>query len=444
MTTTTATTIRGAPRARLPAELADMVLDHLADAPAALRATARVCRAWLPRSRVHLFRRVCPPPRAARDGFGGLHAFLARTPHVRAYVRHLVLAGPERYGADEAEDDGEVDVDTDDKGTERAPAVLPPHVLAALLALLPRLRTLQLHNLSFRSPHPWPLRCPPHKTTLDRLTLMHVGAPSDSAADVLRVLALFGSVGFLHLAGVSHAPADAARLGGALPRVCVRGVRLEDAQADLYCAVVRGAEEGVKCVEVECSSVEDAVAVAGLVARERAGVEQLAVDLTQCFRADDDAEDSEPYIPGTPRISAPRAQKRTHSALDPRTIADILGGSIVACPALRALDVALALDAPCAARPHAAWACLLGLLAAAPPALAELTLQLAADGDAAPRALAPDWAPLCDALRRFEGLREVRVVSAPASEWQMGPGEREAVARALGAWAEKGVLHVGY
>jgi hypothetical protein len=39
----------------IPPEITDHIIDHLHDSPDDLRACARVCRAWLPSSRVHLF-----------------------------------------------------------------------------------------------------------------------------------------------------------------------------------------------------------------------------------------------------------------------------------------------------------------------------------------------------------------------------------------------------
>ena len=42
----------------IPLELAEAVIDHLSDSHPDLRACSLVCRHWLPRSRVHLFREI--------------------------------------------------------------------------------------------------------------------------------------------------------------------------------------------------------------------------------------------------------------------------------------------------------------------------------------------------------------------------------------------------
>lgn len=50
----------------IPQELADHIIDHLHDCPAALRSCSLVCHAWLPTSRLHLFYKVTF--RASPDG----------------------------------------------------------------------------------------------------------------------------------------------------------------------------------------------------------------------------------------------------------------------------------------------------------------------------------------------------------------------------------------
>jgi hypothetical protein len=74
---------------RLPAELADLVIDCLDDDSTTLRACALVCRSWAPRARQHLFRavRVCDIV-----VLQALQALLVRVPALRSAVRKLTIS----------------------------------------------------------------------------------------------------------------------------------------------------------------------------------------------------------------------------------------------------------------------------------------------------------------------------------------------------------------
>ncbi|EKM54075.1 uncharacterized protein PHACADRAFT_96476 [Phanerochaete carnosa HHB-10118-sp] len=52
--------LRGSPR--FPQELCDLVIDHLHDEPAALKACSLVCRAWFPSTDLYLFSTLVFPP----------------------------------------------------------------------------------------------------------------------------------------------------------------------------------------------------------------------------------------------------------------------------------------------------------------------------------------------------------------------------------------------
>ncbi|KIP04692.1 hypothetical protein PHLGIDRAFT_36787 [Phlebiopsis gigantea 11061_1 CR5-6] len=250
-----------APQPRLPAELTDMVIDQLHSSQRALAAAALVCQSWLPRSRVHLFRRV-----AVTGEFHALLRFLQCTPHVRGYVRHLVLQGRA----------------SEDKCAPRLQTTLPPHLLAELLSQLPRLRTLQLHGVAFHEHRP--SRLPPYPLhTLDELTLMNVGSAWDTTDDVLSVLGLFSEIKFLHLNSI-------AQVVGAPPRhpplapahIRVHALKFEDVPSDVYFELMRGTRSrgALRSIEAECADAEDAAALAALLHDAGAALEHLALDLT--------------------------------------------------------------------------------------------------------------------------------------------------------------------
>ncbi|KAH9484814.1 hypothetical protein JR316_0001716 [Psilocybe cubensis] len=86
------------PSPRLPQELIDHIIDHLYDDPLALANCARVCHAWLPTSRLHLFAKVslkaASPhngPAVPQDRCKRLHALLLRSPEIIPYIRELEI-----------------------------------------------------------------------------------------------------------------------------------------------------------------------------------------------------------------------------------------------------------------------------------------------------------------------------------------------------------------
>ena len=272
---------------RVPAELADMVLDQLSTDVDTLRKASTVCKAWLPRSRVHLFRKVC-----VTSDFDEFLEFLRSETQVQPYIRTLVLKGPDLYEIDEPQ----------------APqTTLPPHTIADIVALLPRLEVLQLQNVSLHDHKcdgmhaaPAPL-FPPR--TLGALQLMNVGSLSDTTNDIFGVLGLFSEIHFLHLAAVAHIlhdpTAHAPQLPDTpLPQLRVHALKLEDTHTDIYYKAIRATDskEVLRRIEVECSSDEHATALAEFLEYAGGGLEHLALDFTHCFRPDEDADDGEEII----------------------------------------------------------------------------------------------------------------------------------------------------
>lgn len=72
---------------RLPPELCDRIIDYLFCDRCALSACALTCRAWLPASRLHLFRHV----RLQASTIPSLLCVLMETPAIGAYVEDLIL-----------------------------------------------------------------------------------------------------------------------------------------------------------------------------------------------------------------------------------------------------------------------------------------------------------------------------------------------------------------
>ena len=84
--------------ARLPQELVDHIIDHLHDDPLALRNCARVCHAWLPTSRVHLFSKICLKATSPHNGPAvpqqrckRLHALLVHSPEIIPNIHELEI-----------------------------------------------------------------------------------------------------------------------------------------------------------------------------------------------------------------------------------------------------------------------------------------------------------------------------------------------------------------
>ena len=86
------------PEIHLPQELVDHIIDHLHDNPLALSSCARVCRAWLPTSRLHFFAKISLKAASAHNGPAvpqerckKLHAVLIRSPEIIYNIRELEI-----------------------------------------------------------------------------------------------------------------------------------------------------------------------------------------------------------------------------------------------------------------------------------------------------------------------------------------------------------------
>ena len=242
-----------------------MVIDYLDGEDAALSRTSVVCRAWLARSRVHLFKSI-----VVTRHFVAFAAFLHVTPHLRPYIRRLVLQG-HRLG--------------ESLSTTPTPT-MDPALLACILSCLPRLRSLQLHEVSFHIraalPHPQPRLLPSFE--LDELTLMTVGSHKDTTNDVLRVLGLFTEVHSLTIASVTQSTKNLTPL--LVPRALrVRSLKLEDVPASAYLRAL-GRTESVKTlttIDAECVDLDDMQALSELLRKTGEHVRVLSLNLAHCF-----------------------------------------------------------------------------------------------------------------------------------------------------------------
>ena len=86
------------PDSHLPQELVDHIIDHLHDDPLALRNCARVCRGWLPTSRLHFFAKISLKATSAHNGPAvpqkrckQLYAVLIQSPEIIYNIRELEI-----------------------------------------------------------------------------------------------------------------------------------------------------------------------------------------------------------------------------------------------------------------------------------------------------------------------------------------------------------------
>lgn len=173
----------------LPAELVDIVIDHLFDDKPSLRACALVSSTWLPTSRYHLFRSITV---FIKQGmlFADFLNFLRAT-HLGLLVRDLTLSGV--------------------KATRYRQDRLSHPLLLHILDRLPFLRSFRLRQVSFyQNPESWSpedrlrLRMGPTSLSLDRLQFEYIGRPAEvgsetSAWEVFGVCSSFKSFRTLHL-----------------------------------------------------------------------------------------------------------------------------------------------------------------------------------------------------------------------------------------------------
>lgn len=99
----TVSDMASAARPLLPRELVDETLDHLWDDPKALTACALTCRAWVPTTRVHLFRTVLLSSLSSTIRFSTL---LKDTPSIARCVRKLSITTQYFPTGDDEADEG--------------------------------------------------------------------------------------------------------------------------------------------------------------------------------------------------------------------------------------------------------------------------------------------------------------------------------------------------
>lgn len=230
----------------------------------------------------------------------------------------------------------------------------------------------------------------------------------------------------------------------------VHALKFEDVPSDIYFEVIQGtrSRDALRCIEAECTGIEDSEALASLLEDAGSALEHLAVDLTQCFHLEYYPEESEEaFIPGESSGKS-NCVINIDGMPDPRTISELLGKGFSACPRLRSVDIAVCFDFPTqegAPYTHSTWDCLVGVLSRVPTSVQDLTIQLSVElWDASLEELHLDWEPMRAVLKRLEKLRSITFSNVPASDWHFSPEEKESVVKHLALWQQKGILHVGY
>ncbi|KAI0337710.1 hypothetical protein BDW22DRAFT_1488162 [Trametopsis cervina] len=404
---------------RFPPELTDMVLDCLLDDKAALSTTSLVCRSWLSRSRLHLFRHL-----SVANDFISFAAFLQNTPYLRTYVKYLVLHGH-----------------LDDHSTTSpscAPTTvfLEPIVLSDILSHLPSLHTLQLHAVAF---HGRSSPCPSPSFKLNELIMMNVGSLQDTTSDMLNILSLFTDVHHLHIGSTTQTldaddiPSQTVDLP--IPHsLRVSSLKLEDVPLDLYLQLIRQTEsvKTLQELEVDCMGLEDAEALSALLHETNSNIGRLAINLSQCpsdgiYSGEEDSEDL--------------------VTLTSRAICENISASVSSCTNLSALEIAISLDSYLedpSTYPDA-WDWLSSILHSAPSSsLQQIDISLAAEESFAPLLeLNVPWQPLADVLNKFSNLGRVTVANMPPTSWCFSEEEKDVVRRNLPELVQRGLLHVG-
>lgn len=168
----------------LPPEIFDETIDHLWDDPKSLEACSLTCRAWVPTSRLHLFRTV--RVRSAED-CTSLSSLLESSPVIARCVRKLTIC------AEYPGYDGEARRTEDDSWINDA---------SGLLKKLTRVNSLALSRLG------WSSLLPGTKLAFAELfkavkTLFLFEVRFDASGDVLDVLSAFPELNELYFHGVS-------------------------------------------------------------------------------------------------------------------------------------------------------------------------------------------------------------------------------------------------
>ncbi|CAL1711933.1 unnamed protein product [Somion occarium] len=182
------------PREFFP-EIVDLILDHLHDDKASLKACSLVCKAWLTSCRFHLFYELHVPycTTIADVGFEPFADFLYDHPSVRGFIRKLVLKADDERLSEE-----------DLRAIHRGTAQIGPYLLVSICNMLPALHSLRLFMLDWQNnqisgTQPWgvttspfppirPLQTLSLSVVYTSLPLQHIyeGDKELSTIDVLR------------------------------------------------------------------------------------------------------------------------------------------------------------------------------------------------------------------------------------------------------------------
>lgn len=275
-----------------------MIIDNLRDDAASLQQASLVSTRWMPRSRMHMFEGVSVSESNGERNFIRFGEFLAASPAIARHIQHLILRGHQ--------------YDLFTSTLLLSPSPLTPYRLACTLSQLPRLRTLQLHEVSFRGGASLPHAFKP--VALDELVIMNAGSARDTTSDVLRILSLFSEVDSLHMSAVAQdieldeesgeddgsaddsedeveddtrfpipvSPAD-------IPRhLRVHKLKLEDVASNVYLEALAGSASvhTLESIDVGCMAVDDAFALSSLLHHAGPTVIDLAVDLSRYLQLD--------------------------------------------------------------------------------------------------------------------------------------------------------------
>lgn len=131
------------PLSRLPQEICDRIIDMSGLASRPLLAFCLVCRAWLPRARLHLFRWACLENESQAQGFLRM---VSTYPRYGEFTKNLSISGSPKEGTDDG---------PSCQWIHRIVLLLPP--------LLPNLQELDLISLPVLHPT-FPILCSRFKT----------------------------------------------------------------------------------------------------------------------------------------------------------------------------------------------------------------------------------------------------------------------------------------
>ncbi|GJF00650.1 hypothetical protein PsYK624_169460 [Phanerochaete sordida] len=359
--------------ATLPQELIDHIIDFLHTSKAILKHCTLVARAWVPPSRFHLFARV----QLWEGRFSDFLAFVTTCAEGPQYIRDLTFNGnsPQQ-----------------DMGSRCA---VSPAYLQRMLVHLPRLECLMLYMTGlfdddasvFES---MPFLSPPSQAPirLKSLSMYYYGTPTDRVIDFALVLAVFTSVGKLHLRHgrfwANHPPTDVPQELADTPRnvfaslPAVQTLVIDDNASRtnlLLGAAVRTAGfGGLRAVEIQSRQMWDHAALGALLRAVGPRLEHLSLQLSGLCEPDD-------------------------------TEAFVAQAGLASCTAL--ITLALLIDASVFHRRALSWATVSMLVAAVPRGAPVRTVRLLVGLHTLENEVFHPWNPMDEVLERFDHLDTV-------------------------------------